>query len=273
MKRYLSPDQFERVAEDFAFLIEKIHRSHGELDLRLREGSFNLYYRGNSLAEVNVKKKDYLITIHKKFMSNVMRADRRFKVGWIERNGYLAIGLPSELLHPFFQTKYLNRLKSNIKKVGFSEELTFEQMLITDNLNRPDFLIIDRQVTDSSLHPRKLDLLALRQVEGNKFRFLVIEVKLGNNPELRGKVGEQLKIYVKHVESHFDAWKAGFEETYRQMKQLQLFKLPKHEAVEIVPGIEALVIVGGYSGIAKESKNELEKQYPNIDVRILSHQL
>ena len=37
------------------------------------------------------------------------------------------------LLHPLFQKKYLNEILSNIKEENYSEELAFEQILITDN--------------------------------------------------------------------------------------------------------------------------------------------
>jgi hypothetical protein len=47
-----------------------------------------------------------------------------------------------------------------------------------------DLVIIDRQVTDEKLRLKRMDLLALKQVEYRKFGFWVIEVKLGNSPEL-----------------------------------------------------------------------------------------
>ena len=62
MKRYLSQQTYERVSRDFGFLFKAIRKSHGELDFRLRDGYFNLYYKGNSLAKVNIPRK-YIFTI------------------------------------------------------------------------------------------------------------------------------------------------------------------------------------------------------------------
>lgn len=274
MKRYLSPKQFENVANDFEFLFNMIRKSHGELDLRLRDGYFSLYYKGNSLAKVGIKRNGYVVSTHEKFATeDVFRGDSRFDGKSITRDNYLEFRLPSNLLHPFFQHKYLKRLGSNIARVGYSEEITFEQMLITDNQNREDFFIIDRQVTETALRRRRIDLLALRQKSDNQFQFVVIEVKLGNNPDLRKEVAAQLKHYVKHINTHFEDWKAGYGETYRQMKCLGLFKLPRYKEIEILPEVEGLVAVGMYSGIASENIAVLRDNFPEINVEPFVHYL
>ena len=41
----------------------------------------------------------------------------------------------------------------------------FEHILITDNLGRNDLIIIDRQVTETALKGKRIDLLALKQVQ------------------------------------------------------------------------------------------------------------
>ena len=274
MKRYLSQGQIERVSTDFEFLVKKIRNSYGELDLRLRDGYFNLYYKGNSLAKVTAKKNEYVASIHRKFATEkVFRGDRRFEGKGLPRGNYLEFHLPSTLLHPFFQQKYLDRLCRNITRVNFSEEITFEQMLITDNLDREDFIIIDRQVTERAFGGKKMDLLALRKQSGNKFQFNVIEVKLGKNPELRYEVANQLNGYLEHIRSRFQVWKDGYEETYRQMKHLGLFEFPAHEQIEILPGIKGLIVVGWYSGIARKSIEELEPHLGDIEVMLCENDL
>ncbi|NLI11422.1 MAG: hypothetical protein GX425_02060, partial [Peptococcaceae bacterium] len=42
-------------------------------------------------------------------------------------------------------------IRSRIKAINNGEEITFEQMIITDNMDREDLIIIDRQVTDEQL--------------------------------------------------------------------------------------------------------------------------
>ena len=206
INRFFNPINFKRMKDDFKFLL-KINKDkdyRGEFDLALRENYFNLYYKGNSLAKVVFNKNDtYKITINTKFFSNTGAAkDKRFSN--VENGNYFEIVLDKKLLHPFFQKKYINQFISNIRKVNYGEEITLEQAIITDNLEREDIIIIDRQIEDKGFKKR-MDLLALRQVKNNKneYSFCVIEVKLGNNSELKNKVAIQLDEYVSHINKIF----------------------------------------------------------------------
>ena len=53
-------------------------------------------------------------------------------------------------------------MASKVKKNYFQEEIIYEQMLMTDNVNRDDLLIIDRQVIDK-VSKTKMDLLTLKR--------------------------------------------------------------------------------------------------------------
>jgi hypothetical protein len=274
MKRYLDKQAFKRVSRDFLFLFEAIKKSRGELDFRLRDGYFNIYYKGNSLAKVTIRKDSYKASIHYKFATEeVFKRDDRFNRLGERHDDYIEFRLIPKLLHPFFQKEYMDRLCSNIAKVNYSEEIAFEHMLITDNMERDDFFIIDRQVTERAMERRKLDLLALKQKQDNRFYFFVMELKLGNNPELRKEVGDQLLVYINHIKAHFPDWKASYEITYRQLKGLGLFDRPEHDEIEIVKGTEGMVVVGGYSGIAAESIRELRNEFPNLEIKQLKHRL
>jgi hypothetical protein len=200
-----------------------------------------------------------------------MEADNRFSP--ICSDDYVSITIHSNLLHTLFQKKYLNELLSNIKRENYSEELAFEQMLITDNVEREDILIIDRQVTDSKLQRQRIDLLALKQVQENRYSFLVLEVKMGNNPELKSKVAEQIDKYIAHIEKYHADYGYCYEKQYQQKKKLGLIAIPKWESITIVPKVQGLIVVGGYSGLAKEQIRELKEQYPNIQVKEFVHKL
>ena len=76
-----------------------------------------------------------------------------------------------------------------IRDINHSEDLTFEQILIADNPPSPEFLLIDRQVTDHHMH-RRLDLLGLRRLEGGRHGFVVIEVKRAS-PRARQRSSDQ----------------------------------------------------------------------------------
>lgn len=268
MKRYLSATKVKRVKNDFGFLLNYIRNSYGELDLRLRDGYFNIYYKGNSLAKVIVRSDQFIVQIHQKFVSDIYSKDKRFKDEGIIKGNYIEYRLSSDLVHPFLQKKYLDALGRNIKKVNYSEEITLEQMIITDNLNRDDFLIIDRQITEPAMEGKRMDLLGLRKVKNDKFQFVVVEVKLGNNPELKGDVADQLKEYLDHVRDHFEDWRKSYEKTYDQMKYLGLFKKPEFTQIKIERPVRGLIAVGGYTGVGKESLRELTEKQDDLKIEL-----
>lgn len=264
IKRYLNCANFKRFLADFSFLFKTVNKSHGEFDLKLRDNYFNLYYKGFSLAKVTIRAQDYKISIHKKFANHIFDNDRRFTK---KPNGdYCLFLISSALLHPFFQKKYLDKLCSNIKEVRHREEIVLEQMVITDNLERDDIFIIDRQVTEPGWDKR-IDLLALKQTNGNKYHFLVIEVKLGNSSDLKTKVGSQLQGYIDHINQNFADWKKCYEENYRQIKQTNIFAKPSFTSIDIDNNTEGLVVVSGYSGIGKANIETLKTHYTNIQVK------
>lgn len=276
MKRYLDDSFFKRFIQDFQFLFKLIRNSHGELDLRLRDNYFNIYYRGNSMMKVNFRKKGYQVVIHKKFAEGVFDQDNRFLevLHTVKRlKGYHIYNIGPELLHSFLQQKNLKRLASNVKKVNHSEEITFEQTLITDNMNREDYLVIDRQVTEKGMGGLRMDLLGLRQGEGNTYAFEVIEVKLGNSNELKRDVGLQLDRYISRIKANNADWKQNYEKVYRQLKQTEVFDKPSIEAINILPEVSGRVVVIGYSGIAKKNIKILKQNHPDIIVNQMEHLL
>ena len=108
-------------------------------------------------------------------------------------------------------------------------------MIMTDNVGRKDFIIIDRQIMDNTAKT-KMDLLALVKQADSNYQFCVIEVKLGNNPELKGDVIDQLKGYKDRIEQeHFEAYKKCYEINFRQKQELGLFDRDLN--VNIIPGV------------------------------------
>ena len=272
MRRYFNAQNFKRLCDDFEFMVKKIKDYKGELDLRLRDNYFNLYYKGNSLAKIVSRKNDYEVSIHKKFIEAVLEADKRFKINRSQNSEYCSICCSADILPALFQNKYLDKMCRNIKKVNYSEEITFEQMLITDNSDRSDLIIIDRQVTETGMDG-KLDLLGLRQRKDNHFCFEVIEVKLGNNKELAHDVGKQLGRYIKHIESSIESWACSYKKMYRQMRILGLFEQYHWNEIEIDDVVKGSVVVGGYSGIDKESIGNLKKHYPKLKLNLIENKL
>jgi len=269
VKRYLDEVFFQRFITDFQFLFKLIRDAHGELDLRLRNNYFNVYYRGNSMLKIGFARPGYSVSIHEKFARDVFEGDPRFK-GVLEEarmaGSYHTYHIPPELLHPFLQRSNINKLAANVKRVNYGEEIVFEQALITDNMNREDYLIIDRQVTGADLQGQRLDLLGLRQCDDGAYSFEVIEVKLGNSVELRADVGRQLTGYISHIEANIGQWKDNYERVYRQLKQTNIFEKPALSEIVIIPEVRGRVFVNGYSGLAKGSLESLRREYADIVV-------
>ncbi|HOO51109.1 MAG TPA: hypothetical protein PLK94_07485 [Alphaproteobacteria bacterium] len=283
--RYLSKDKLDRLKNDFSFLIKKdgiLEKYSGEIDIYLRNGYFNIYYKGNSLAKVTFSPKDtYRVSINKRFFystdlnppfTKASKDNRIIKCIVPSKNPnakYENFLLQNNLLHPLFQWKYINEFCSNIKKVHNSEELIFEQMIITDNITddtAEKAIIIDRQITETGMSER-MDLLALKPLGDNQYYFSVIEVKLGNNEDLKGKVVTQIDGYVNRIISRFTDYKTCYEKVYQQKRELGLVgwrNLPQKITIVKNPEcvVEGKIVIFGYSGIAKAYMKNLKCAYP-----------
>ena len=271
IKRYFSKDNLKRIKKDFKFLVKLIDKSYGEFDFAIRDDYFNIYYKGNSLTKVKpLKNNSYNVSINTKFFDNT-KADN--PIFYTSKKNSDNIVLSDKQLHRFFQRKHFTEFASRIKKVHNGEEIDFEQSLITDNLNREDFIFIDRQVSDTKLKRKRLDLLALKQVKGNQYKFVVSEVKLGNNSELKSKVAMQLDGYVKHINDNFNDYKKCYEKHFKQKRELGLIKNPTFDYIDIIEPVEGFILVGGYSGIAIEQINELKSTYPHLEVRQFTNEI
>lgn len=269
--RFLSDDHFKRLSTDFGFLLAMIHDYGGELELALRGPYFNIYHRGNSLAKVSfLPSSQYRVEISSAFYNgSAVAVDGRFSSCTTEgvRNR-VTVTLPAKLLHPFFQKRYLDDLCARIRRRNYGEEIAAEQMLICDNRGREDFIIIDRQVVFPGCKGTRIDLLALRQVEPgtNRYRFEVIEVKLGNNRELRGSVAEQLDRYVQHVAREHQDYRHCYEKCYEQKVALGLIGNAPFKQIEIVEGVTGVLVVTGYLGIAEPVLQKLQTHHPKLRI-------
>jgi len=260
IKRYFSEDIFKKIKYDFTFLIKLILQSGFEYDLQIRDNYFNLYYKGNSIGKISFSPKTslYKITIHYKFIDQKIK--ERFKP---QEGNYLTFILPSKQLHPLFSHQNLISMAHRVKKTYFQEEIIFEQMIMTDNVNREDFIIIDRQIIDKTAKT-KMDLLAIVRKDKTDYQFCVIEVKLGNNPELKGEVIHQLKGYTDRIKQNFEAYRDCYEINFRQKQELGLFD--KNLRVKITSGVLGVVVILGYSGLAEKSIQKMKEKEPSIRI-------
>ena len=103
------------------------------------------------------------------------------------------------------------------------------------------------------------------------YQFCILEVKLGNNPELQGDVISQLKGYVDRIGNHFDDYKNCYEKNFLQKRELGLIDKPSK--IKIVRDVIGAVVVLGYSEIAKQSIKKLKQKDPSVRVIQLSNRI
>jgi hypothetical protein len=276
IERYLDEPNVERFARDFQFLLKAARGSFGEVELAFRKGRVSVYYRGNSLATIVFRPADmYRIDVHKEFFgSDNNGAGLDQELDFVLAGAYARMEVDARGAHHILSRRNVGRLMKAIRKVNYSEELAFEQILITDNPPSPEFLLIDRQVTDHFM-PRRLDLLGLRQLGSGRYGFVVIEVKLGKNAELTEDVAKQLQHYVDHIHEYAEPYARCYEKTYEQKRRLGLIEGDRVPAeIEIDGGeIEGLVVVGGYTRQAEEQKAKLKLSHPELKVHIFRNRL
>ena len=121
-----------------------------------------------------------------------------------------------------------------------------------------------------------MDLLGLRRATDGTYRFVILELKLGKNPELSGKVADQLQFYVDHLRQKkvLAAYADCYEEVYRQKHLLGLLgeKTPATVRIDRAD-VDALIVVGGYGQQASSQIAELKRNHPKLSVIQLDNNL
>jgi len=275
-------EQWANTINELKPLVRLVNASTGEYSLQLREDYLDIYYQGNAIAKVQPNKNGtYSVSIHRKFISNKLleRLDQYSEIKHVTKNesakGYFRFRIKARDFKAFFQRSHVNSIISKIRAVHNGEEITMEQVIITDNPPDRDFIIIDRQVADHSNWSR-IDLLAIKRDSTNEFHFVVIELKLGRNAELRGKAGKQVSDYVTHIKQNMADYIKCYQRNYCQKKQLGLFddEMPDNISINAdIDSVEGIVVACGYSQIASENITSLHKAIEKNRWNIEVHQM
>lgn len=269
INRCLRPDQLERM-RDFRFLVKTVSDSDGQLDLSFRNNRFTIYFAGNVLATVSFRPNGvYRIDFQTEFLKHTkfQRDDKRVQL--TPRGQYPYQDCDAKRAHVLLQQRNIGQLMAAIRKVNSGEEITYEQFIMADTPATPDFFIVDRQVTDTVLRRRRMDLLALRRLSTGDYGFVILEIKLGKNSELSGKVADQLQYYVDHlsVSEVAQAYAECYQEAYRQKRLLGLLPDEMPATVRIDPSaVEGLIVSCGYGRKALRHGAVLEQEHPDLRV-------
>ena len=297
---YISRDSagLAKIYKDLQPVVKNVNSSMGEITLQLRENYFDMYYQGNALAKVDLPRRGgkYLVQIHKKFLverpwdpipedctlqSHLSGLEAFRCPPGNAPSDYQRFEVEAKKLAWFFQKTHLERLARSIRRVNNGEEITFEQLVMTDNPPRADFIIIDRQVADH-VSRKQMDLLALASDDpSGPFHFLVLELKLGRNKELEDHVADQLQEYIARIRDNIGDYANCYEKNYAQKWEMGLFRpyadtagLTSLITIKRDPqSVEGLVVVGGYSQLGASSIRKLKARYPHLKVLPMTRRL
>lgn len=76
---------------------------------------------------------------------------------------------------------------------------------------------------------------------------------------------------MKRIEDNFKDYKECYEKNFKQKRELGMFDSPY--SINIVPGVSGVIVVMGYSELAKKSIEELKQKNSSIKVIQLNNRL
>ncbi len=211
----------KRISEDFignlqsGFLSPILERVHADkdLDLQIRDGYINIYFKGNSLLKLTEKSYEhYAVDIHEKFL------------------GGIELGPFTDFESARTFVSRLPEIKENIIIHGKSSlEIEYEQMIIRANNQEPrnntEYFIVDRQHAEVS---QRFDLTAIfwprkGRNRNRKAAPALIEVKFGLNSDIKN-IATQVEGYYTTISKNIGDFAAQIKSLLDQKIDLGLFQ-------------------------------------------------
>jgi hypothetical protein len=188
-------------------------RTDQDLNLEIRAGYLNIYFKGHSLLKLTQSSPTkYTVNTHKAFAAG--------------------LNLPAELRDAKTTADFLRsipQLKQNIIKVGKSSlEIEYEQMIIRANnfeaRNNSEYFILDRQYTVSD---GRFDLTGIfwhrtRRRKHQEVDLCLMEVKYALNPDIKN-IHSQLARYYEALQPISGQIAEEYETIFRQKLELGLY--------------------------------------------------
>ena len=187
-----------------------------DLDLQIRDGYLNVYYKGNALLKLTeVSSARYDVEIHVKFLGDLTLPDIR----------------DAATAQQFLDA--IPQLKEGIIVHGTSSlEIEYEQLLIRANNLEPrtnsEYFIVDRQYARGAA---RFDLIGVcwpseRRKRGQEIAPCFFEIKFALNADIR-EIHDQLKRYYDLIARDAGGFAQEIEQLLKQKLELGLFKQPQ----------------------------------------------
>jgi hypothetical protein len=289
INRCLSDTNCKRAKDELAFLIGylKHPQFRGDLAIEFRGPSdLGVYDRGFRLAQIKFSRGGgYEVRTHRRFIVGTPLQDESSILRAGDTTGeYATFSVAPDAIHALLQKSHIVAMRSRIKDIRRREEIGVAHVIAADTMRGTDVVVIDREVGDSAPEHRgeRLDLLALQRVKAQEYRFLAIEVKLGNNSELdtvaQARTGarsavRQVEGYAEQIDRYFDAYASCYRKNISQKLELGLLDNGWREAPTIVCGTQAMLVVAGYGGIAGPYLDVIARDYPDLWVKAFDYGL
>jgi hypothetical protein len=213
--RKLSPAFMDCLQSGFLKDITEMVRKDHDLNLEIRDGFINIYFKGHSLLKLQeVTPARYKVDIHKAFKKD--------------------LNIPPELIDLKTSTIFLNhlpQLKQNIilHNEG-SAEIEYEQMIVRANNYEPrsnsEYFIIDRQIV---VDAGRFDLTGIFWGHYGRRKYqevslCLFEVKFSLNSDIND-VHNQLTKYYEALKPMAESFAEGCETVFRQKLDLGLYDM------------------------------------------------
>jgi len=205
-------------------LREKVVQDLG-LDLHIREGYLNIYFKGNALLKLTERAQSkYKVDIHKKFLSGIQIPDL----------------VDANTTRTFLDS--IPMIKENIIQYGKSSlEIEYEQLIIRANNNETrnssEYFIVDRQFI---IGKDRIDLVGFFwdstfRRRGQTVYPCIMEIKFALNSDIN-KVHDQLTRYYDAIQPISENFSKDLQAAFRQRLDLGIF----HQNPERIAAMKTL---------------------------------
>jgi hypothetical protein len=229
-----------------------------DLDLQIRDGYLNIYYKGNSLLRLIEAGTFYQVDIHEKFCT-----------------GLTVPKLLDGQTMPLFLA-LIPALKDNIIRYGKSSlEIEYEQLIIRANnvepRNNSEYFVLDRQY---AIGPDRFDLIGIYwdrhgRKRGQEIPLCLMEVKFALNSDVK-EIHDQLQRYYHSVRGRASMLAQEYELILRQKLELGLFDQTRErteamKTLHISPDInrfQFIIVLVDYNPYSKHLNLEKLRSLP-----------